>query len=225
MGNHPHNLKITVDKVQATQHGVYDPNILCGSCDGKLGKLDDYALEVCRRFAQEHIRTRDDGFEMANVDGNKFATFVLSLLWRAAITSRVEFKKVSLGPYETAAREVIFGAKPLSSLPAYQLLTARYVVGGGNGFNPERNNSSPARLKINGRNGYAFALHGFRIIAKLDGRPLPPVFRLAIVNGSTKLSGPFIPFHSTPEAKAMVEMKKAELARLVGHNGGSAINR
>jgi len=82
-GNHPHNLKISLDKVHPTQHGVYDPRILSEACDGKLGKLDDYGLEVCRRFPREHIDTRDGGYEMANVDGDQFATFVLSVLWRA----------------------------------------------------------------------------------------------------------------------------------------------
>ncbi|MGC2411483.1 MAG: hypothetical protein WA459_02155 [Stellaceae bacterium] len=219
MEDHTHNLKITLDKVQATQHGVFDPGILCATCDGTLGKLDDYALEVYRRFPREHIRTRDGGFEMPNIDGDRFATFLLSLLWHAAITSRVEFRKVSLGPYETAASEVIFGARPLRSLPAYQLLIGRNVPGGLN-FNPERNYTSPARLKIAERNGYAFALHGFRVIAKLDGRPLPPMFRISSVNGSTKLNGPFIPFHSTPEGKAMVEMKKAELVRSMRRSSG-----
>jgi len=130
---------------------------------------------------------------MPNVDGDKFATFVLSLLWRAAITSRAEFRKVSLGPFEAPACEVIFGATPLSSLPAYELLVARYAVSG-TSFNPERNYTSPSPLKIVGRNGYAFGLHGFRIIAKLDSRPLPSTFRLAIVNGNTKLNGPFVSF-------------------------------
>jgi len=212
-GNHPHNLKISLDKVHPTQHGVYDPDILCEDCDGKLGKLDDYALEVCRRFSREHVIAPDGLFEMNNVDGDQFAKFVLSVLWRASITSRVEFKKISLGPYEMAAQKVIFGAAPLDSLPAYKLLLGRYQTRGGE-FNPERNYTSPARLKIEGTNGWAFALHGFRVIAKIDRRPLPPMLEPAIVNGSTRLIGVFVPYHETPEGKAMWEMKKADLARL-----------
>jgi hypothetical protein len=154
-GNQPHNLKITLDQVHPTQHGVYDPNILCESCDGKLGRLDDYALEVCRRFPREHVDTRDGGWEMANVHGDHFAVFVLSVLWRASITSRVEFRKVSLGPYEDLAREVVFGVKPLSSLTAYQLLLGRYEARPN--FNPEGTYTSPAGLKIEGTNGWAFA--------------------------------------------------------------------
>jgi hypothetical protein len=212
-GSHQHNLKISLDKVHPTQHGVFDPNILCGNCDGILGKLDDYALEVCRRFPREHLKTEDGGFEMRNVDGDRFAAFVLAVLWRASITSRVEFRKVLLGPYEDEAREVIFGAKPLHKMAAYQLLLARYTPPSGN-FNPAGNYTSPARLKLGGANAWAFALHGFRIIAKIDRRPLPAGFHLIVANGRTTLNGPFVPYHATAEGRAMAEMKKADLARL-----------
>jgi hypothetical protein len=209
-GDYPHNFKISLDKAHPTQHGVYDANILCESCDGKLGKLDNYALGVCRRFPREHVDTRDGGWEMANVHGDQFATFVLSMLWRASITSRVEFRKVSLGLYEDPVCKVIFGITPLSNLAAYQLLLARYEARPN--FNPERNYTSPAPLTMEGANGWAFALHGFRVIAKLNRRPLPPGFELIVVNGNTKLNGPYVNYDSTPEGRAMVEMKKADLA-------------
>jgi hypothetical protein len=146
-----------------------------------------------------------------------FATFVLAVLWRASITSRVEFRKVLLGPYEDEAREVIFGAKPLHKIPVYQLLLARYTTLSGN-FNPAGNYTSPARLKVQGTNAWAFALHGFRIIAKIDRRPLPAGFHLIVANGRTKLNGPFVPYHATAEGKAMGEMKKADLAGLARRN-------
>jgi hypothetical protein len=168
---------------------------------------------VCHRFAREHVKTGDGGFEMRNVDGDRFATFVLAVLWRASITSRVEFRKVLLGPYEDEAREVIFGMKPLHKMAAYQLLLARYIPPSGN-FNPAGNYTSPARLKVEGANAWAFALHGFRIIAKIDRRPLPAGFHLIVANGRTKLNGPFVPYHATTEGRAMAEMKKADLARL-----------
>jgi hypothetical protein len=216
IGDHPRNLKISMDKVEATQHGVFDPEILCAPCDGTLGQLDGYGLDVCRRFPKEYTRTADGGFAMLNVDGDQFAKFVLSVLWRAAIASRREFRKVSLGPFEASACEVIFGAKSLRNFPAYQLLVARYSSYQSN-FNPARNYTSPAPLRIEGKNGYAFALCGFRIIAKIDSRPLSFKADFAIVNGNDKLVGPFIPYHETPEGHAMGAMKRAELARSSKH--------
>jgi hypothetical protein len=100
---------------------------------------------------------------MLNVDGNKFATFIFSVLWRASITSRREFAKVALGSYEDDARDVIFGAKPLSAMPDYQLLVGRY--------RRSPASSMPAKMTT-GLIGWYFALGGFRILAKLDPTPL-----------------------------------------------------
>jgi hypothetical protein len=147
-GDHPHNFKISMKKVEATQHGIYDPQILCQRCDGELGKLDDYALDACRRFPREHKVTADEFFILEDVDGDAFAKFVLSVLWRASITNRIEFRTVSLGPYETQACEVMFGAKSLSSMSVYELLVGRYVPIGR--FDPARSYTSRARTKIEG---------------------------------------------------------------------------
>ena len=176
-----------------------------------MGRGDKYALEVCRRFANEHKTTPDGLFEMYNVDGDQFATFVLSVLWRASITSRVECRSVSLGPYESEACEVIFGAKPLHAMTVYQHLLARYE--GVGRFNPENSYTFPARRKIGGTNGWAFALHGFRIMAKLDRRPLPSMWHPFVVNGGAKLIGCFVPMFATREGKAMLKMKQADQRR------------
>lgn len=55
MGSHTHNMQVSMDRARVTQHGVYDPKILCAECDGKLGVYDDYAIEICRRFNAEKI--------------------------------------------------------------------------------------------------------------------------------------------------------------------------
>src|ERR1019366_3744706 len=164
---HTHNMKISLDNVGTTQHGVYDSKILCKDCDNKLGKYDHYALDVCRRFPRDHITLDKGMFEMADVDGDIFSKFVLSVLWRASITSRPEFRKVMLNTYESEVCEVIFGAKPLRSMASYELLIARYTSVR---IDPERSYTFPARSKIDGLDGWIFALGGFRVIAKMDPR-------------------------------------------------------
>ena len=66
------NMQLRPDRVgQAKpQLGEYDPNILCASCDGRLGLLDDYAIEVCRDFKKRHTR-HDDDFEVPDIDCDK----------------------------------------------------------------------------------------------------------------------------------------------------------
>jgi len=163
-GAHTHNLLISLEKMSEIQLGIYDADILCASCDGKLGDLDDYAVGIC--FPSEHTIRPDGLFEMLKVDGDKFATFILSVLWRASITSRREFAKVALGAYEDDARDVIFGAKPLSAMPEYQLLVGRYR-------RSPASYTMPAKMTT-ALIGWYLALGGFRILASLDPTQLLP---------------------------------------------------
>jgi hypothetical protein len=212
MGDNTHNLLISKANVRPTQHGVYDRQLLCATCDGVLGDLDNAALHVCRRFPNEHKIIAGDCFTLANVDGDTFAKFVLSVLWRASISTRPEFASVSLGPYQAIAGEVVFGARQLTDIPSYQLMVGRYRAG--KGFDPARNYSAPARSKyLDGLKGWGFSLHGFKIMAKLDKRPLPTDLHPAIVNGNTQLTGAFVDYLSTVEGRAVLDMAAAQRAR------------
>jgi hypothetical protein len=108
------------------QLGEYDDGILCASCDGKLGILDDYTVEVCRSFETRKQTISRDIFEMSGFDGDKFSKAILAILWRASISERENFKSVSLGPYEATVRDVVFGACELTAFPEYELIMARY---------------------------------------------------------------------------------------------------
>jgi hypothetical protein len=136
MGGHKHNLLISRANVRPTQHGVYDSELLCAACDGALGDLDNAALDVCRRFPDEHKIIAGDCFVLEHIDGDIFAKFVLSVLWRASISTRPEFASTSLGPCEELARDVVFGARPLTDIPRYQLMVGRYRPG--KSFDPAR---------------------------------------------------------------------------------------
>jgi hypothetical protein len=210
MGAHPNNRLISIDRVRPTQHGVFDREILCADCDGKLGDLDNYAVTVCRQFRAERTIADDGLFEMLNVDGNRFATFVLSVLWRASISNRTEVSKVSLGQYEADAGEVIFGAKPLAAMPDYQLLIARYLRTGK--FNPAGNFTYPARM-TNALIGWYFSLNGFRILAKLSPTPLPVELGPCIVNGNDRLIGSFLHYETTTEGQSAVAMAREAVFR------------
>jgi hypothetical protein len=211
MDGHTHNMKISQTTVGITQHGVYDSKILCKDCDGKIGIYDNYAVDVSRRFPKEHIACGDGTFEMVNVDGDKLAKFILSVLWRASISSRPEFRAVRLGVYESKACEVIFGIAPLSSMPEYELLLGRYTS---TKINPARNYTAPSIFKIAGLNGWGFALGGFRVMAKIDSRRLSHELRSAVVNDNTRLWGAFVNYEGTTEGQAMFKMAHVQYARL-----------
>jgi hypothetical protein len=205
-GTHRHNWLISDKRVSHIQLGIWDDALLCATCDGKLGDLDNYALSVCRRFPTGHVVRRDGLFEMRNVDGDKFATFVLSLLWRASITTRPEFAKTALGSYEDRARDVIFGVKPLSALPEYELFVERYTPRGQftGGY------TMPARMTI-GLTGWYFGLLGFRILAKLA--PWSAAYRGEVVNRNDKLTGTFVDYEMTTEGQGAIAKARLEATR------------
>lgn len=215
MNKDRHNLLISKGAVRPVVHGVYDTNLLCAACDNALGsQLDDYALEVCRRFPQEHRSFGNAYFVLDNVDGDRFAKFVLSVLWRASISTRPEFRGVSLGPYEMPACEVIFGAAPITRALGYELIVSRYRARPG--FNPEENYTTPLRQRFERLNGWGFSLHRFHMMAKLDKRLLPADLRPAIVNGNTKLNGAYVDFLSTNEGKAVLNIARPHRRRAGG---------
>lgn len=214
MAGSTHNMQVSLENAKPTQHGVYDRNILCAECDGKLGAYDDYALEVCRRFEAQH-KTDGDVFSLSDVDGDKFAKFVLAVLWRASISSRSEFGKISLGQYEDVARDVLFNNKPLTDVPAFQVIVARYRRV--EGFDILRVYTSPSRVSNLGVNGWGFAISGFRIVAKIDKRAWPGMpaeaAKAFFVNGSDALRGFFVDFEGSVEHRAAAAMALAQRAR------------
>jgi hypothetical protein len=210
-----HNIQISSDSAKPSQHGVYDPRILCAECDGKLGALDDIALDVCRNFAIRHIPLGDDCFEMPNVDGNAICKFVLAVLWRGSISSRPECEDIGLGPYENRARDVLFGSCALSQLWEFELLILRLRENAK--FQSRLIYTFPTPDKSTGVNRWGFVAGGFRFVCKMDKRPwsgLPQEYlKLAVVNGKDRLFGMFADFEETAEHRGALFSKRADLAR------------
>jgi hypothetical protein len=208
-----HNMTLTLENVARAkkQLGYSDKGILCADCDHKLGELyDDYAINVCRSFQEKHTVLRDNVFELSGVDGDRFARFVLSILWRGSISSLPDYGSVKLGKYENIARDILFGAKPLSSLTDYQVLIARYKS---RYFDPIKFYSIPVEAPFNGMHSYGFGLAGFRIMSKLDPKPLQPEWAEFILNGSTVMRGFFIEIESTTEFQKMAQIQVAHINR------------
>ena len=146
---------------------------------------------------------------LRNIDGDHFAKFVLAILWRASISKRPGFASVKLGPCEASARDVLFGAKPLSALPEYQLIIERYQSSVGD---PSKFYFHPYRLKKTGT--YGFGLAGFRMTARFGkGKPLADVSRGSrfAVAGSNVLHGYYVEFETAPG-----DQQKATVATVSG---------
>ena len=192
------NIRISAKAVGTArqQLGEYDDQILCESCDNKLGTFDKYAVEICRTFPQHHIRTGPDKFEFPNFEGDKFCKFVLAVLWRSSISKRTPFVPVQLGPYENVARDILFGARPLSDIPGFDVFAERYTS---TKTDPMAWLFHAVKKPMFGRTGYGLVLGGFRILAKVSNAKVPAEFRPFVLNGKDTMRGWFIVLEETPE--------------------------
>lgn len=110
-------------RVLRPSSGEYESGVLCQECDNqRLGRLETYARQalyggklpleekpICKNY-----RT-PEGIEFTrcqNISYKKFKLFLLSILWRASISSREFFKEVALGPYEEIIRQMLINEDP-----------------------------------------------------------------------------------------------------------------
>jgi hypothetical protein len=144
-------------------------------------------------------------FEIRTVDCQRFARFILSVLWRASISKRRPFANVNLGPYENVARDIIFSPKSLSELRAFEVFVARFKS---DHLDPSGLNYYPFRTKFDGINLYQLGLAGFRIVAKFDNRAFPPAFAPFIINRSNVFRGPFLTLEQSSEFQWLTDIVK-----------------
>ncbi|MFZ1963941.1 MAG: hypothetical protein WAU78_10850 [Roseiarcus sp.] len=95
------------------QSGLFDDNILCSECDGKLGGFDDHAIEIsrCLGTANEVIDRRANRFTVRRLSGvnhEKLALFGAAVVWRTSVTRYRELSEFTLGNNEAWFRDMIF---------------------------------------------------------------------------------------------------------------------
>lgn len=146
--------------------GSYDPNILCNSCDNKIGVYDKYALKFIRTAKLEEHPV-GVGWLIKSVDSHKLKLFCMSYLWRASITTRSEFRGTSLGgKHEERLRQFILNDDP-GSPDDYTVIFARFTSKTGKAAGV----MFPAKTKIRNLTFYEAYLPDFyKFWIKIDSR-------------------------------------------------------
>jgi hypothetical protein len=111
-------------KSQYRPSGEYEGGILCHSCDNDiLGAYESYASRVIysTKGVPDNLAVKVTNYQnkdgqswslCENVDYQKFKLFLLSLLWRASISTRHLFSEIELGPHENRIKRMIFTGDP-----------------------------------------------------------------------------------------------------------------
>ena len=160
-------------KKRKVQTGVFDKNILCEDCDNKIlgGIYESYAKKSfygknlnpeiapkCKNFKNPKNGTEYSICE--NIQYSKFKLFLLSLLWRASITSQPMFNEVNIGSkHEEILRDYL-----LNNLCPNEHEYPIFITSFLRTDNPLDNLvGQPKRFKDrDGFNGYIFYINSFQ---------------------------------------------------------------
>lgn len=155
--------------------GFYDGDILCEQCDRAIGAWDQYGAEVFIHELEQFKPVGDAAhvaaFSRAEYDYDRLKLFLLSVLWRAGVSSRDEFKRVHLGPHADEIRRMMLAG---SAGPAqrYSAVLSVFTV----------NNTlpnfaipimDPFHERWHGVNAYRLSFGLFTAYIKVDNRSLP----------------------------------------------------
>lgn len=143
--------------------GIYESGILCNRCDNEvLGKFESYAAKILYQNSDlDFIKEEDDhiiNFMFRGIDFTKFKLFLVSILWRASISTQPMFSEISLGEeYEEIARKMLFENDPgpkdlfatcIMGLKTTENLALRTIV-------------APRKLIADQNTQYMFWINGF----------------------------------------------------------------
>ena len=96
--------------------GVYDKNILCRGCEDKFQMIDDYGQQLLLKEESKHKELTHNGkvagYKIDNFDYNLLKLFFISILWRASVSTQDFYAKIDIGPFEDAAKKLIWNNTP-----------------------------------------------------------------------------------------------------------------
>lgn len=149
--------------------GSYDTDILCRDCDNKIGVYDDYALSFVKSVKLTS-HPSGVGWTASGVNQDRLKLFCISYLWRASITSRDEFRGVSLGSrHEENIRQLLLNDSA-GSPTEYTTIFARFE----SASDTAQGILFPARTRLRNLNFYEGYLPGlYKFWTKVDSQNDP----------------------------------------------------
>lgn len=168
--------------------GPYDPGILCLKCDNFLGIYDNYAKSIL--LDGEFIEETELTYTIKNVKHDKLRLFLISVVWRASISSLNEFSKITIGPYEDKIRNILLDIQNNVAnifLKDYSFLITKFNEGQLPQDMVNRNIQIPHKQKIEGVNVIVLYMpRGLKIIIKTDKRKLPETLNKLVEKNDNK---------------------------------------
>ncbi len=196
----------TGKKSQQSQSGIYDPDILCGECDGNLiGPWDNYGQTLLLSSPSPENYIVDDagklaGYKIDTFDYNQLKLFFMSILWRAAITSDQFFAQVQLGAWEDKLKKMILAQDP-GSENDFSVLLFKYE----GDFSEIMQN--PTKEKLDGVNYYRFRFPKYGFLIKVDKRNFHSKLARCLLSSNQPLLIPVIKYMDSKEYEIILAIR------------------
>jgi len=150
--------------------GVYDQHLLCKSCERHFSEWDGYGkialLDKWKEAEPRYVDSKIVAHRLPNVDIRKLRMFFISILWRASVSNRVFFQRISLGPFEAQAKARILSRQP-GPLDEFSIVLAKWNKSWVEVF------SDPYMTKIDGLNFSVIPMSNYMSYIKVDNRTIP----------------------------------------------------
>lgn len=198
-------------RVSRPSSGEYERGLLCENCDNDIiGPYESYASKAIfgGPFNTKECPTcessvNQDDIEFTkceNINYKKFKLFLLSILWRASISSRPFFEQVQLGPHEERLRKMLNNGFPgrQGEYPIFTMAILR------SNKNLKDLIGQPRALKKDGRRMYSFLIGGIIYTYHISNHQIPKYFKdhtirpsneIDIIHMPTNMIGKFFKEH------------------------------
>ena len=137
----------------------YRERLLCGDCESRVGRFE---TKFAERWVQQSPLPQPitaSEYLIAEIDYREFKLFHLSVLWRASVSARSEFRLVNLGPYEAILRSRLL-AEDAGEAEDFAIM-ATALIDPRTGLLERAIYIEPERVRRNHGSVYIFTFSGF----------------------------------------------------------------
>jgi hypothetical protein len=147
---------------RVTNTGVYDSEILCGPCDGLLGKHENYVFNCLKKIRAQLVPVRQMA-RVGHLNGDTFVKFAAGICWKYCVT-RPDYGRMSIGPYAKLLAGTAFERTPIPS--SIDVMAVQLQAGDEEAYFYR----TPMPDRQDGINVVRFSVGGFVFFLKIDKR-------------------------------------------------------
>ena len=194
-------------KTKRYPKGPYDKGILCQACDGSFSPWETHALQVLfTKHAYTSLifdsRNRPYCYTMQGVDYVQLKLCILSIVWRASISSNLFFRNVDLDTATNDAIKARLLAKNPGLATEFAVRIAQY-----HSIDIPLVEFEPREEIIDGIHYVVLYLPGYKILMQVDQRPLPAHHGAILAPGKPVIIW-LLNYGTSAERRAVVKMAK-----------------